>query len=177
MRVTVLWEDQHGEAPKGFGPQKLLIACVRDRIPEVREHQVFSLPRKGNGNVVRELKSNLVKLRNHGPVIAVFDRDRAHELCSPPAPVCRSGTAEGLRALAPGEYDLVFLEQNMESLLTVVSVVLGKPLPDRKPNPTARDSILHQAVWNLGADERAKIQERCASFGRLVRLVAKHLQP
>lgn len=176
MKVTVLWEDQLGERPKNFGPQNLLIACVRDLFPEVREHQVHSLPLKGNGNVLRELKNNLEKLRNHGPVIAVFDRDKAHELCSPPAHACRTITARGLRALAPGQYDLVFLEQNMESLLDAVSKALNRPLPEKKLRPLERDGILNQAVWSYSSDVRAKIQQECLSFGRLVTTVTKHLR-
>lgn len=183
MKVTVLWEDQLGERPKNFGPQNLLIACVRDRFPNVREQQVHSHPCKGNGNVLRELKMNLEKLSNHGPVIAVFDRDKAHELCSLPASTCRTETARGLRKLAQGdrklaqgEYDLVFLEQNMESLLDAVSKVLGRPIPEQKLRPWERDGLLNHAVWNAGSDDRAKIQIECSSFGRLVRTVTKHLQ-
>lgn len=176
MKVTVLWEDQLGERPKNFGPQNLLIACVRDRFPTVLEKQVHSLPLKGNGNVLRELKTNLEKLCNYGPVIAVFDRDKAHELCSPPAHACRTVTARGLRALAPGQYDLVFLEQNMESLLDAVSRVLDRPIPEQKLRPLERDGLLNQAVWSSSSDVRARIQEDCLSFGRLVTTVTKHLQ-
>lgn len=67
----------------GFGPHALLLACLVDKLGVTRndlDRVVVSAPKKGNGNVVRELKERLEKLAKSGPVVAVLDRDRIADL-------------------------------------------------------------------------------------------------
>ena len=62
MIITVLWEDQRGGMVKGFGPHELLVSCVADELRCARDEVkklIVSVPKKGNGNVIRALEQEL----------------------------------------------------------------------------------------------------------------------
>jgi hypothetical protein len=174
MRVTVLWEDSRGVETKGFGPHELLLACVADKIGRERRDVaalVKSVAKKGVGNVIKALKTDLAKLRSAGPVFAVIDRDKAREIWKPaPLPAdCMSAIRTRIATDVGGsEYELVFLVQNMESLIHACGEgSLMKP-QTLKPNPDQRDRILGRAAWEASPAVRLKLLLTCGSFGRLV---------
>lgn len=179
MIVTVLWEDQRGGQIKGFGPHALLVACVADSlglVPNRLKGLIESHPKKGNGNVIVALRRDLERLANSGPVVAVFDRDKIPELVNLHQPVadCRRITKERIRNLAPGNYEVVFLERNIETLIEAVCRVLGESAPEQKPRPDERDRILGRAVW-ASPDVRRRIRDECPSFSRLVDVMARYI--
>lgn len=153
MRVYVLWEDGRGNVAKGFGPHELLLACIADDLGLAREHlkqRLESYPQKGNGSLLKTLQHKLQRLRKTGPVIAVVDRDQLHDLWrppKPPPPTCTSGMVARFRQDADGDYDLVLLDRNMESLIEVVCHALGRDPPRTKPTPGQRDQLLMRAAW------------------------------
>jgi hypothetical protein len=150
MQVTVLWEDQQGVRSKSFGPHELLISSVADVLGDQNRSALSKRLRgeakKGNGNVLRALKDNPYR----GPLIAVIDRDKVHNLWKdvrPPPTNCMQGQSRQFRSVAPGSYDLVFLINHTEDLLDAVQASLGKPKLEAKPSPDARDRILQRAAW------------------------------
>jgi hypothetical protein len=174
MIVTVLWEDSHGVGVKGFGPHELLVTYVAKELgwdrPAV-SRIVRSLARNGVGNVRRALKNDLSKLTRSGPVVAVIDVDKAHKLWSPgvvPAS-CKSAMNKRIHQEVEGDFDLVFLEQNMESLLNACDPA-GLARLGRKPTPFERDQILGRAASGNPATPMNSVLEGCPSFARLVRL-------
>ncbi len=180
MIITVLWEDQRGAEVKGFGPHDLLLACLADDTGGPRDtlkRLVESHPKKGNGNVRAALQRNLAGLSASGPVFAVIDRDKIRQLWrypGPPPPDCKPGIAEPFRLDAPGDYDLVFLVDNMESLVAAARNALAVPHPSTKPNPDERDRLLARAAWGA-RDVRAAIRGSCTSFDRLVARIVRRL--
>lgn len=181
MIVTVLWEDQRGVVAKGFGPHELLVSSVADELKVDRSSlkaRVVSVPKKGNGNVVKALKYDLGKLKKCGPVVAVIDRDKAAKLWKDKpfsAPDCMSGLKDQLQKDAPGEYELVFLVENTESLTDAVCADSQKPCGANKPTPDERDQLLGKAAWGEPA-LRKQVLERVPSFARLVEKVARNLR-
>lgn len=182
MMVTVLWEDQSSSIRAGFGPHELLVSCLADELPIGRntiKNLVESNPRKGNGNVRASLKKDLTKLSNSGPVIAVLDRDKILDLWKKPGPPpadCWKEIDARMKSEAPGEYRLLLIEQNIESLLEAACASLSQPVPEKKPNPNERDAILNSAAWHNAA-VRDDIRQRCPSFDRIVCRVAEALAP
>lgn len=177
MIITVLWEDQLGGQAKAFGPHELLIACLEDRTGQTKtalKRLVVSVPLKGNGNVRRALQRNLGKLVQNGPVVSVLDRDKAQDLWSPKAPNCFGGLRSALRQDAPGEYDVVFLVDNIESIVAACCHSLGEPVPTTKPAPNHRDRIIGKVVWGP-LSTRQGVCNAVPSFERLVQRVADRL--
>jgi hypothetical protein len=180
MIVTVLWEDQLGAASR-FGPHELLLACLCDDLQidrEILKHRIDSRPQKGNSSLRKALQKHLHRLARSGPVIAVVDLDQIHNLWppKPPPPRCMSGITARFRQDANGDYDLVFLVRNMETLVETVCRAVGQDLPPSKPDPDQRDQLLLPAAWAAQPVRRA-IRQGCASFDRLVTRVTGHLRP
>jgi hypothetical protein len=179
VKITVLWEDQRGGIIKGFGPHELLVSCVADELRCTRDgvkHCVIPAPRKGNGNVIRALKQDLDKLSRSGPVCAVLDRDQAVNLWpagSRPA-TCLSGIRAAVAGLAPGDYELILLDTNVETVVTACCGALGSVAPVSKPSPDERDRILTRAAWSA-ASTRASVRSAVPSFDRLVRWIANNV--
>lgn len=181
MIVTVLWEDSRGVETRDFGPHELLLSCVADELEvdawdrRLRDG-IESVPKKGNGGVRTALRDKLVMLAKSGPVFAVLDSDRAHELWRPAVAACKTTVRTQLQADAPGDYTLVLLVENVESLVDAVLVGRGLPrLPlGKKPNPNERDQILRGALGDPAL--RGRVRKDCASFDRLVRKVGEQAQ-
>jgi hypothetical protein len=172
--ITVLWEDQRGAELKGFGPHELLLSCLADDLATDRWHLVKlveSHPKKGNANVRKTLQKDGTRLASSGFVFAVIDRDKVRDLWEPMPPDCMTGISTRFREDASGNYELVFLVDNVESVLGIVSGALGRLLPPGKPRPDDRDRILAEVAW-AQATARAEVRERCPSFDRLVKRVA-----
>jgi hypothetical protein len=169
--VTVLWEDQLGGPISSFGPHQLLLACLEDQTKFTRtelNRQVISNPLKGNGNVRRALRQDLGKYP--GCVFAVFDRDQVQRLWAARPPNCLRALRDALAADAPGQYDVVFLIDNIESVVDACCRALSRPVPPKKPSLNVRDRILNAAAW--GAESvRRSILDDVPSFERLVRKV------
>jgi hypothetical protein len=182
MIVTVLWEDQRGVQAKGFGPHELLLSAVANALsgpdesdPQLRKtlkKHVQGVAKKGNGKILKTVQRDLENF--NGRLIAVLDRDRAHELWPHDKPPnCMQGISQRFRASASGTYDLVFLVNNTETLLDATCDALRHPRPTAKPDPDERDRILNKAAWAT-PDVRHEIRQLCQSFDRIVTTVAKH---
>jgi hypothetical protein len=131
---------------------------------------IESHPKKGNANVRGAIERDIVRLANTGPVFAVIDRDKVRQLwkaSSRPAD-CMSGISQQFRHDAPGEYDLVFLIENVESLIKAACAALGERYPNSKPGPDLRDRLLAKAAWAPNQTSRSEIRKQCPSFSRLV---------
>jgi len=178
MIVTVLWEDQRGAQVKGFGPHELLISCLVDELGHPRDSVARAVechPKKGHGKVLRALRLDFPKLKRLGPVLAVVDRDKIKDLLSQPVTDCMSGISKRFREAAPGDYELIFMIDNVETLIVSACRALGESEPTRKPTPDERDRILAKAVWGERA-HRARIRSTCPSFDRVVRRILAHLE-
>lgn len=179
MKVTILWEDQRGVV-KGFAPQILLEKCIEDslslNLEEIRR-TLQSVPKKGIGNVVKALKRDGEKLANDGPVLAVIDRDRIHDRWkrdpNPPTN-CMSGIKARIASEVAASHEIIFLLDNMESLVKACCESLKRDIPRDKPTPDQRDRIVAQAAW-AGPEVRQEVLTRCPSFARLVSSVCNRL--
>lgn len=181
MKITVIWEDQLGVLVKGFGPHVLLVSCVADALRvggedrfELRrriDRLLQSIPKKGNGNVLRAAKDEVGHLLRHGPVFVVVDRDQIHTLCPSPTN-CMSGFAQSFRGKAPGNYDLVFLDKNVETLFVQSRTLCNGPSHEGKPNINLRDQELGKLASDVYDSQRAHLLQRVPSFNRLVDRVA-----
>lgn len=179
MIVTVLWEDQRGVESRGFGPHELLLTCLSDELRIDRaglKQSVASHPHKGNTSLRKALQSNIGRLRKSGPVLAVVDSDQLHDLWppKPPPPTCISGRVARFRQDAAGDYELVLLVKNMETLIEAACKATHQRVAKGKPKPDERDALLARAVWGT-TDVRQAIRAGCPSFDRLVTRVARHL--
>lgn len=170
MIITVLWEDQRGGA--GFGPHELLLACVADELG--RNVQTLArilrpLPKKGNTKILEALKESFAELRDRGSVCAVIDRDRIRDCWkASPCSDCIGGICARIRADALGDYYLVLLVRNMETLTRASSALLGDAAPTVKPTPSERDAVLRRLAFG-DARLRAALRTQVPSFERLVR--------
>lgn len=104
-----------------------------------------------------------------------LDRDQLHDLWPTPSPSCRSGITARFRQDAEGDYDLVLLERNMETLIEITCQILGRHVPPKDPDE--RDRVLLTAVWPPSGttDIRQTIRHSCPSFARIVARVAGHM--
>jgi hypothetical protein len=105
-------------------------------------------------------------------VFAVVDRDKIHGLWKKDPPTnCMSGIAAQFRLDVAGDFDLIFLEDNVETLLALArnEEIRGKPGPDE------RDRVLNRAAHD--SDSRNRIRAKCASFNRLVLRIAEAIKP
>ncbi len=170
MILTILWEDERGVETKGFGPHELLLVEVAASLNMRRwdlAKRLRSAPKKGNGNVVKALERDLDKFA--GPVCAVLDRDQAQELLDAPAN-CFSTLQEALRVRVPqGEFEAIFLVENVETLINVACDALGRARPEGKPTPDERDMILGRAAHHEAA--RTRLRHDVPGFDRLVNWV------
>jgi hypothetical protein len=182
MRITVLWEDERGEVAKGFGPHELLVACLADELEMPREQlhgRISSLPKKGRDKLREALKHELRRFARLGPVLAILDKDKVRDFWkgqAPPAPACMSGMTSRIHEDVPGDYDIVFIERNVDTLVDVVCEATGHGIPLGKQRPDRRDQLLTRAVW-AGPPVRQAVRAACPSFDRLVMRVAAHLRP
>jgi hypothetical protein len=178
MRIVVLWEDKRASI-KRFGPHDLLVSCAADELQCARdeiENYIVSAPKKGNGTVISALQQDAKKLSRSGPVCAVIDRDKVQELwpAGQRPPACLSGIRRALAAKAPGNYELVLLIDNMETIIEACCQATRSDMPRSKPSPDTRDRILRKIAWG-DASARASVRGTVPSFERLVQWVASQL--
>lgn len=179
MIVTILWEDQRGPT-RGFGPHELLVQCLVDRLARKRseiERCINGVPKKGVSNVLRAMRQDLRNLANDGPVFAVIDRDKIHRALDAQPMNCMTGMRDYILENAQGKLyvDVVFLVDNIESLIDASCVALGIEKPSAKPTLDERDRYCGRLVWKGTPATRAKALEGCPSFARLVERVAKSI--
>lgn len=180
MIVWVLWEDQRAPS-RDFGPHRLLLSCLADDVEERLEHWLLDklvrpIPKKGNSSVLKALKEDLEKLQ--GLTCAVFDRDKAHLLwgkAHEPAR-CRTAILAKIKGDASGEYEVILLEDNVETLFDVCQQVLGEAPRKKgeKPSRDERDACLRRAAGRPEA--RRKVRHEVPSFDRLVKRVGRLLE-
>jgi hypothetical protein len=168
----VLWEDQRATG-KEFGPDLLLKSCVTDDRSENRYanwwKRIEPIPKKGKEKVWMALREDLPDLAAAGAVVAVLDRDRAHELCGLKSrPACKSLLLQPLRRQAPGEYELILLEDRLETLFDACRRALGQKGLPVKPNPNERDDIFRKIAFGPSPDPRKQVRREVPSFDRLV---------
>lgn len=181
MIITILWEDQRGVTTKGYGPTTLLVACLADTLKWERkeiETKLSGVPLKGAGNVIKTLCKDGAKIRDSGPLVAVIDRDKVFDHLRQPKPAtnCMQLVRKSIITQAQGlACEIVFLIDNMESLLSACCNALGKDFPGSKPTPDDRDSLLSQVAWST-PDIRDQVAASCPSFARLVRCIAEKLK-
>lgn len=171
--IRILWEDSRQLArPKIYGPDQILAACVADdlRCDYKAAFALFeSEPLNGNGNVKRRLARDAHAL-GITPLCAVFDRDKISALF-PNSTSCKSGICTSIRSTISGNYYLVLLHDNMETLVSAACNVLGAPVPQKKL-PSERDGILARLAFNGTVSERTDVRNAVDGFDRLVKWVA-----
>lgn len=178
MIIWILWEDQRDSAGRSFGPHDLLISCLCDDQEGkfsrwFLNQRVRPNPRKGDGKVLNVLKTQLLRLGDEGAVCAVFDRDKAHRMWGQekqPAR-CRTALLQKIKNDAPGAYEVVFLEQNVETLLQACAQVLGLAAPAAK-SIKGRDQMLQRVAYHPSCEIRMQVRKEVPSFDRLVRKVS-----
>jgi hypothetical protein len=159
----------------------LLLACVADDLgvhPGSLHRDVRSIPRNGNANVRKALQNDLRHLRKIGPVIAIVDWDKIADLWRHAVPrpaACKQGITARFREEAAGDYHLIFLDRNVETLVALACEGLGHHGPPPKSHD-ARDAVLAKASW-APPSVRQHVRGRCPSFERIVTCVTRYLRP
>lgn len=182
MIVTVLWEDQRGVTTKGYGPNALLVACLADTLNWERkeiERSLSGIPLKGAGNVIKTLCRDGSRITQAGPLIAVIDRDKVYDHLRRPKPAtnCIQLVRHAIQSQAQGlACEIVFLIENMESLLCACCTALGKEALVSKPTPDERDRLLSQVAWST-REVRDRVKATCPSFARLIACIARKFHP
>ena len=171
MIVTIWWEDERqGVRSKVYGPDQLLAACVADDLGcnlRVAAKLFRSAPLKGAGKLRSALRDEASRYEL-GPLCAVFDRDKILNLWpaeSRPQP-CKLGISRALRGDAPGEYELVLLFQNMETVVAETCRVLGRSVPPK--GTVERDKVLQSLAFNGTHAQRQQLRDKVDGLGRLV---------
>jgi len=189
-RVTILLEDQlaKGTPLANAGPTRLIKACVADWSDALgRSEPRYELDRrtqvvyqKGNGNVLRQCRKDSEALCNSGPVIAVLDRDRAHKLWELAGGGCRTMLLDRFSAECDSQIELVFLEQNLETVVSCIAnrLNLGPMLIEqavKRKDLNQRDSVLNRAVGAQSLAVRQHLLHDVPSFERLIDKICHHL--
>lgn len=178
IEALVLYEDQAGARPSAFGPHRLTMQCVADRLGRPAwelDRFVLGQPKKGNAQVRRACREERLYDASR-IVIAFYDDDQVRRMLGLAADACKRDVASTLRAEAPvpERLHVVLLHRNMESLVRAVQACVGQgPSAERKPAPAERDNLLALATDPARRGERDCILKRVASFDYLVgKLVA-----
>lgn len=179
MIVTIWWEDaRQAVRSKAYGPDQLVAACVADDLActiKAVTNRFTGVPKKGVGNVMRCLREEAANF-SPGPLCAVIDHDKVLDLWPSdrrPTP-CKQGICSKIRADAPGDYRLVLLYDNVESLVDASCLALGwSKVPDKRP--TERDKVLQALAFSATPAQRQVVRGTVDGFDRLVTWVADKL--
>lgn len=194
--VWVLYEDSlvAGGKPSNYGPHVLVAQCVAERLASLAgradayagrrliQAGLSANPRRGATKLRDEVFDQLDRLARGGRrMVAVYDRDRIHEVVAVKRPAC---TGDIVAALTPPAADpdalaTVVLDAKLESILDALRAC-GMPstLPwsdaSRKARGAlqARDRIMHNAAQPQHRAARDCLMQRMPSFEYLVCKVA-----
>lgn len=208
--ITVFYEDHRGRTAS-FPLHEFVVACVMDdlrganaapdwyQLTRAFDHQ----PKNGNAKVLMELSRNLDALLSAGPVVALLDADRIHELfkhgddaLTPRACLRQRSDAIRKRYLAVHDADagrrpsatrLVFLRENTETLvralrphgsaLEVDDLVFERALAKQRDALGARDQIFSKARAERYADVRSRVRAAVGDLDYLARTLKELLPP
>ncbi len=178
MLGSILYEDEYGAEPKDYGPHKLLLACVSDKIGierHVLSKYIVAIPKKGNGNLKKTLNQDAKRLLNNGPVFVVFDEDCVRDCYGLTTTACKKKVLEEIQKHSSSEIGIVLLIKNTEDLLQVCLNALKEACLTVKPTPDKRDKIFNK-VAAASPDIRAQICSDDTAFHRLVERVAAWIE-
>lgn len=178
--VTILYEDSAGERAE-FALHDLVVRCVADRLdrdPRALRSALHGIPKKGNANVRRACRQDLVRLARDGrAVIAVYDNDRIRRMTNLPSDACKAQVSTCLKSDCDPSTQLrvVLLVENTETILLALrdlGVLQGREAMfveaiDRKVL-ASRDILFKDAVWRTTPEQRERLLEAVPSFGYLV---------
>lgn len=88
---------------------------------------------------------------------------------------CKSGICEAIRDEAPGDYEIVLLCENMETLVEAACRALGRDAPSVKSRDE-RDRILQRLAFEGTRDQRVVPRDEVDGFERLVTWTARLLK-
>jgi hypothetical protein len=171
--IVVLYEDSPLGVPrKGFGPHDLLLACVADRLSVGGYWQLRNCidgrPCKGDSKLLQQcLVAPSIGVQG-GPVVAVFDQDKAHRLLALPPTTSVSGLTRGVLATAsyPPNLAVTFLAMNTETLVAAAASSLGLATPAKSPKD--RDDVLLKCANTQQVSVRRSVEKQMPSFCDLV---------
>ncbi|MDX2024386.1 MAG: hypothetical protein SF187_29355 [Deltaproteobacteria bacterium] len=172
MIVTVWWEDARQPVrSKNYGPDQFLARCIADDLGcDLKDAlRMFSgQPKKGAGTIKRLLTDEAPLVLNRGPLCAVLDHDKILELWLPTERPndCHSGICGAIRSASPGDYYLVLLHENMETLVRAACDVMHVDVPAKSPQ--TRDDILARLVFGESSEKRQIVRDAVPGFNRLV---------
>ena len=183
--ARVVYEDKGGPVHE-FGLHKLVVACVAAKLGlEVWQVDrcLDSIPRNGNGNVVRACRSEARLLCQRGtPLIAVLDEDkiRRHVGLAPAA--CRTEIVAAIKqgSTAAALVEVVLLRQNLETVLECIARVrpswenVQVALRKGRHALNERDMVLGKAARDLEVQKR--VMDEVPSFARLVDTLANRVK-
>ena len=187
--MTILYEDQLDGDLRGYGPHALVTQCLADRRGFERwvlKPRLDSLPRKGNGNVLRDCRQNFRRLSSRGPVFAVYDDDKIRELIKLPHQACKTQVTAYLRkdCAAAESLVIVLLERNLETVIETIFAIEPNIRPEEvrvraieQKNLTDRDTIFKAAAAPDKRRLRDDLLERMPSLRRLVEKIDEALGP
>lgn len=176
--VVVVYEDQ-GAPRKEFGLHKLVVRSVYERLvkppPYFRiANAIVGVPRRGNGNVLKDVKNAEVFTSAGEAMVAVFDRDQAQLLLKTRA-ACFTSLRAAIHQQSPIPLP-VFLDRNIETLIAAIRDAGHLSLPPSVFTDALNKSLdARDRVFIATAGEDAHLQglrqtvlTQVPSFGYLV---------
>ncbi len=173
IRAVILYEDAAAGQPVAFGPHRLVMQCLADRLGQPAwdlGRVVLGQPKKGNTQVRRACRDGRLYDASR-IVIAVYDDDQVRRMLGLPAGTCTRKIGDALRTESPaaGRLRVVLLQRNMEALVRVVRECRGLTSPGvRKPSPTERDQVLASVTDPSRRHDRECVLRAMPSFAYLV---------
>lgn len=173
MKVTVFYEDSPGVAVTHYGPHLLALACVADRMNleryTLRQH-AEAVPMKGDSKL-REVLQGI----GGRHVIALFDSDHVRDLYGLKATATREEVIAKVKSEAGPDVEVHLLERNMEDLIRHCCEAARSHVPDGKPRPEERDSILHRTAA-APQSVRDAVRAACPSFDQFVEALQRGIE-
>ncbi len=173
VRAAVLYEDSAAGQPIAFGPHRLALQCLADRLQQPAwdlDRALHGQPKKGNAQLRRACRDARLYDASR-VVIAVYDDDQVRRMLGLSTGACKSEVREKLRAESPvaERLHVVLLQRNMEALVRAACECSGlTPPAGRKPSPTERDRILAAVTDPSQRHDRECLLEQVPSFAYLV---------
>lgn len=176
-RIQILYEDQLSTGnPRNFGPHVLVLVCLGDRLARAPTSFTHVTPYacKGINRLLQRCEDRTL-LDAYARVVALCDDDKVRSHVKLPAGACKLQVVTAVRSRCNGSHRLqpVLLARNLETVVDVVSELLGRAPHLPKLRPVERDPLLLRFAHGSTPEQRRELLRRVDSLGYLIEKLAR----